>query len=306
CPHHIQIYARKQWSYRELPQRYANTTMCYRDEQTGELSGLARVRSFTQDDAHVFCRMSQVEEEFLKVWDIIHEFYPTFGLKLKVRLSLHDPRQPDKYLGDKKKWKFVEDILRKIAKEKRADYFESIGEAAFYGPKLDFMAYDSLGREWQVATIQLDMNQPERFDLSCVDENGKPERIVMIHAAIMGSIERFLAVIIEHFAGAFPTWLSPVQAIILPVSEKFAGYGEEIREMLRGIGVRAEMSELDETLGKRIRESEMKKIPYILVVGEKEETSKTVSIRHYHRGQEGALDLSEFAEKISIEVNKRT
>lgn len=305
CPHHTQIYARKQWSYRELPQRYANSTTCYRDEQTGELSGLSRVRSFTQDDAHVFCRMSQVEEEFLKIWDIVHEFYPTFNLQLRVRLSLHDPKQPEKYLGDKKKWKFVEDILRKIAKDKKADYFEGIGEAAFYGPKLDFMVRDSLGREWQVATIQLDMVQPERFDLSCIDENGKPERIVMIHAAIMGSIERFLSVIIEHYAGAFPTWLSPVQAIILPVSEKFAGYGEEIRETLRGIGVRAEISALDETLGKRIRGAEMSKIPYILVVGEKEENDGTVSVRHYHRGQEGVIPNIELLRKIQEEIENR-
>jgi len=305
CPHHTQIYARKQWSYRELPQRYANTTMCYRDEQTGELSGLARVRSFTQDDAHVFCRMSQVEEEFLKVWDIIHEFYPAFGLKLKVRLSLHDPKQPEKYLGDKKKWKFVEDILRKIAKEKKADYFEGVGEAAFYGPKLDFMAYDSLGREWQVATIQLDMNQPERFDLTCIDENGRPERIVMIHAAIMGSIERFLAVVIEHFAGAFPVWLSPIQATILAVSDKFSPYAETVAQELKNKNIRVELNDPNESLGKRIREAEMKKIPYILVIGEKEETSKTVSIRHYHRGQEGALDLSEFLKKLESEIRRR-
>lgn len=305
CPHHTQIYARKQWSYRELPQRYANTTMCYRDEQTGELSGLSRVRAFTQDDAHVFCRMSQAKEEFLKIWEIIHEFYPTFGLQLRVRLSTHDPKHPENYLGDKKKWKFAENMLREIAKEKKADAFDGVGEAAFYGPKLDFMAKDSLGREWQVATIQLDMSQPERFDLTCIDENGKPERIVMVHAAIMGSIERFLSIIIEHFGGAFPVWLSPVQAIILPVSEKFAEYGEEVREALRALGIRAEMSELDETLGKRIREAEMKKIPYVLVVGEKEQTEGTVSIRHYHRGQEGAISLETFKEKISIEVRER-
>lgn len=305
CPHHTQIYARKQWSYRELPQRYANTTTCYRDEQSGELSGLSRVRSLTQDDAHVFCRLSQAEEEFLKIWNIIHEFYPTFGLTLRVRLSLHDPKHPENYLGDKKKWKSVEDMLRKIAKEKKADYFEGVGEAAFYGPKLDFMAKDSLGREWQVATIQLDMNQPERFDLSCIDENGKPERIVMIHAAIMGSIERFLSIIIEHYAGAFPVWLAPVQAIILPVSEKFAEYGEEVREALRAIGVRAEMSELDETLGKRIREAEMKKIPYVLVVGEKEQSEGTVSIRHYHRGQEGTTSLEDYIRQIRKEIEER-
>ena len=192
CPHHTQIYARRQWSYRELPQRYANSTMCYRDEQSGELSGLSRVRAFTQDDAHVFCRMSQSKEEFLKVWDIIREFYGAFGFEMRVRLSLHDPAHAEKYLGDKKRWAEAETILRDIVTEKHAsekvEWFEGIGEAAFYGPKLDFMAKDALGREWQVATIQLDMNQPERFDLFCINAEGEKERIVMIHAAIMGSI----------------------------------------------------------------------------------------------------------------------
>src|SRR3989344_3473388 len=186
CPHHIQIYARKKWSYRDLPQRYANTTMCYRDEQTGELSGLSRVRAFTQDDAHVFCRMSQAKEEFLKIWDIVHGFYGAFGFSLKLRLSLHDPKHPEKYLGTPKQWEESENILRVVAKEKNADAIEALGEAALYGPKLDFMAKDSLGREWQVATIQLDLNQPERFDLACVNEKGQSERIVMTHAAIMG------------------------------------------------------------------------------------------------------------------------
>ena len=196
CPHHTQIYARRQWSYRELPQRYANTTMCYRDEQSGELAGLSRTRSFAQDDAHVFCRMTQVKEEFLKVWDIVHEFYHAVGFRLRVRLSLHDPKQMEKYLGNPALWKHAETILREIVEEKKADYFEGVGEAAFYGPKLDFMAKDSIGREWQVATIQLDMNQPERFELYCINESGEHERIVMIHGAIMGSIERFLSVTI--------------------------------------------------------------------------------------------------------------
>ncbi|MEK7071584.1 MAG: threonine--tRNA ligase, partial [Patescibacteria group bacterium] len=190
CPHHIQIFDRKQWSYRELPQRYCNTTTCYRDEQTGELSGLSRVRSFTQDDAHVFCRMTQVKEEFLKVWDIVQDFYGAFGFDMRVRLSIHDSKQPEKYLGDKKKWEGAESILREIVTAKDVNWFEGLGEAAFYGPKLDFMAKDAIGREWQVATIQLDMNQPERFDLFCINEKGEQERIVMLHAAIMGSIDR--------------------------------------------------------------------------------------------------------------------
>ena len=302
CPHHTQIYARRQWSYRELPQRYANTTICYRDEQTGELSGLSRVRGFTQDDAHVFCRPSQAKEEFLKIWDIVHEFYRAFGFKLRVRLSLHDPKHPEKYLGDKKKWAAAEKILCEITEERSADALEGMGEAAFYGPKLDFMAKDSIGREWQVATIQLDMNMPERFDLTCTNEEGKPERIVMIHAAIMGSIERFLSVLIEHFAGAFPLWLSPVQAAVLPVSEKYDTYAAEVKEELSRNGIRVELGNANETLGKRIREAEVKKIPYILVVGEKEATVKSVSVRHYARGQEGTVALPKLIEKLQQEI----
>ncbi len=305
CPHHTQIYARRKWSYRELPQRYANTTMCYRDEQTGELSGLSRARSFTQDDAHVFCRNHQVKEEFIKIWDIIHEFYGSFGFNLRVRLSLHDPKQPEKYLGDKKLWKKAEDTLREIVASKKTNAFEAVGEAAFYGPKLDFLAKDSLGREWQVATIQLDMNMPERFDLVCTSEKGEAERIVMIHAAIMGSIERFLSIAIEHFAGAFPFWLSPVQVAVLPVGEKFSKYANKIAELLISHAIRAEVSGADETLGKRIREAELQKIPYVLVVGEREEVKKTVSVRHYHRGQEGETTIETLLAKMEGEVKNR-
>ena len=307
CPHHIQIYARRIWSYRDLPQRYENTTMCYRDEQTGELSGLSRLRSFTQDDAHVFCRMSQVREEFLKVWDIIHEFYGAFGFKMRVRLSLHDPKQPEKYLGDKKLWKVAEDALRAIAEEKKANALEAVGEAAFYGPKIDFLAKDSLGREWQVATIQLDMNLPERFDLTCVSENGASERIVMIHAAIMGAIERFLSIAIEHFAGAFPLWLAPVQVAVLPVGEKFEAYAKKVQTALEAQDLRVEMNLASETLGKRIRESEIQKIPYVAVVGEKEMQAGTVSVRA--RGAEGrkdeVMDLEKFTERLLKEVENK-
>lgn len=305
CPHHTQIYARRQWSYRELPQRYANTTMCYRDEQSGELAGLSRVRSFTQDDAHVFCRMSQAKEEFEKIWDIVHEFYRAFGLSLRVRLSLHDPVHPEKYLGKPDIWKRAEDMLREIAADKHADSFEGVGEAAFYGPKLDFMAKDSLGREWQVATIQLDMNQPERFDLTCVNEKGEKERIVMIHAAIMGSIERFLSVIIEHFAGAFPVWLAPLQATVLPVSEKFSAYAKKVFDELALAGIRTELSEATESLGKRIRAAELMKIPYVLVVGEKEEKDGAVAVRS-RKGDEGAFPLADFIAKIEKEVKEKT
>jgi threonyl-tRNA synthetase len=296
CPHHTQIYARRQWSYRELPQRYANTTMCYRDEQTGELSGLSRARSFTQDDAHVFCRMSQAKEEFLKIWDIVTEFYSVFGLKLALRISLHDPKQPEKYLGDKKRWAEAENILREVVKLRKAEYSEAIGEAAFYGPKLDFLATDSLRRKWQVATIQLDMNMPERFDLACTNERGEKERIVMIHAAIMGSIERFLSIIIEHFGGEFPLWLSPIQVKVIPVSEKFEVYAKKIHELLLKNGIRSEIDATSDTLGKRIRQAELQKIPYSIVVGKKELATKTVNVRELHKKETNVVPIEEFLE----------
>lgn len=306
CPHHTQIYARRLWSYKDLPQRYANTTKVYRDEQSGELAGLSRVRAITQDDAHVFCRSSQVKEEIFKVWDIVEEFYGAFGFELSVRLSLHDPKHPEKYLGTPRLWKIAEDELRSLVKEKKVAVEEATGEAALYGPKIDFMGHDAIGRLHQVATIQLDMNQPERFDLTCVNEKGEKERIVMIHAAIMGSIERFLAVLIEHYAGAFPTWLAPEQVRVLPLSEKFEKYGKEVLEKLRKENIRAEISNIDETLGKRIREAEIQKIPYLLIVGEKEESSKTVSVRHHKRGQEGAVELEELLKKIKKEIESRS
>jgi len=304
CPHHVQLYERKPWSYRDLPQRYASTTKVYRDEQSGELAGLARVLAITQDDAHVFCRESQIKEEFGSIWDIVEEFYGPFGLALRVRLSLHDPAHPEKYLGDPKRWKKAEDTLREIAKSKKTETFDGPGEANFYGPKLDFMAKDSLGREWQVATIQLDMNQPDRFDLVCTNEKGERERIVMIHAAIMGSIERFLAVAIEHFAGAFPVWLAPVQATVLPVSDKFSGYGKKIHEALLAEGIRAEWNDPNESLGKRIRAAEMMKIPYILVVGEKEEKDGSVAVRS-RKGDEGAIKLEMFLKNIARAIKEK-
>lgn len=294
CPHHTQIYARRPFSYRELPQRYANTTMCYRDEQSGELNGLARVRSLTQDDAHVFCRKSQIDEEMLKVWDIIRVFYKTFGFEtLKVRFSRHDPEHFEKYLGTKEIWKDAEEQIEAILKKEGVKYLDGLGEAALYGPKIDFMATDSLGREWQVATIQLDLNLPERFDLTCVNEKGEKERIVMIHCAIMGSIERFMSVLIEHYAGAFPTWLAPVQAVILPIGEGHRAYAETILQELLSQGIRAEVSAADESLGKRIRSAKVAKIPYLMVVGDKELADQTVSLEHRTEGQLGNKTLSE-------------
>lgn len=294
CPHHTQIYARKPWSYRDLPQRYANTTMCYRDEQSGELNGLARVRSLTQDDAHVFCRRSQINEEMLKVWDIIRIFYKTFGFDtLKVRFSRHDPEHFEKYLGTKEIWKDAEDQIESILKKEGVDYIDGLGEAALYGPKIDFMATDSLGREWQVATVQLDLNLPERFDLVCVNEQGEKERIAMIHCAIMGSIERFMSVLIEHYAGAFPTWLAPVQVRVLPIGESHRAYAEKIVAELRLKDIRAEADASDESLGKRIRSAKVSKVPYLVVVGDKEVAAETLSLEHRVDGQLGSKTLAE-------------
>ena len=305
CPHHTQIYARRAWSYRELPQRYANTTTCYRDEQSGELSGLSRVRAFAQDDAHVFCRMSDAKEEFLKVWDIVENFYKVFGFDLKVRISKHDPEHPEKYLGDKDRWAFAEDMLTKIAQEKDVETFDGIGEAAFYGPKLDFMAHDAIGREWQVATIQLDMNQPERLDLTCTNEKGEKERIVMIHAAIMGSIERFLSILIEHVAGAFPVWLSPVQVAIVPVSENQKGYADTIYTTLKEKGVRVHMSDDNDSLGKRINSAKAKKIPYVIVIGDKEKEAGVITVETRTEKLEGII-LEDFVSKIEKEIKEKT
>ena len=306
CPHHAQIYARKNFSYREIPQRYASTTKVYRDEQTGELAGLSRVRAITQDDAHVFCRYSQIKEEILKIWEIVNEFYKAAGFKLEIRLSLHDPKHMEKYLGSEQVWEKAENQLRDIVKEKKARALEAVGEAAFYGPKIDFMAKDSIGREWQVATIQLDMNLPERFDLNCINEKGERERIVMIHAAIMGSIERYLSILIEHFAGAFPVWLALVQATIVPVSDKLTSYTESVYEKLNQAGIRTELDSRSESVGKKIREAELQKIPYILVVGEKEQKAKSVAVRKRGKGDDGVVKLEKFIEKIKKEVEKKS
>jgi threonyl-tRNA synthetase len=306
CPHHTQIYARKPHSYREMPQRYAETTMVYRDEQSGELGGLLRVLSITQDDAHVFCRETQMKSEFNIVWDIVEQFYGTFGFRaMKVRLSLHDPKTPEKYLGSPEQWKGAEEMLRSIATERNADTFDGIGEAAFYGPKLDFMAIDSLGREWQVATIQLDMNLPERFDLSCVNEKGEKERIMMIHAAITGAIERFLAILLEHTNGALPLWLSPVQVRVLPVSEKHVSYGEEVLNALKEQTIRADFDDANDSLGKKIRNAKTEKIPYLLVVGDKEVEAKTVSIESRDSGKQDATSLPDFIANANKEIRER-
>jgi len=307
CPHHTQIFDRKPHSYRDMPERYANTTTVYRDEQSGELGGLTRVLSITQDDAHVFCRQSQLKEEFFAIWDIIDIFYGTFGFTFeKVRLSFHDPEKMEKYLGTEEIWKNAESILREMAQERGVSFVEAPGEAALYGPKVDFIAKDSLGREHQVATIQLDMNLPERFDLTCTNEKGEKERIVMIHAAIMGSLERFIAVLIEHLAGNFPLWLSPVQVIVIPVGEAQNEYAQTICQSLQDAGIRAEVDNGNEGLGKKVRAAKVAKIPYYLVVGGKEVESNTVTVEHRDKGKIGEQTVADFIASIQKETGDKT
>ncbi len=305
CPHHMQLFVDNQFSYRDMPVRYFEPATVYRDEKSGELSGLTRVRAITQDDGHLFCRVSQIEDEVKTISGIIKKFYATMGMLDNYWVSLSvrgDDRS--KYLGTDEHWHAAESALENAAKADGLPYRRIEGEAAFYGPKLDFMFKDAIGRQWQLATIQCDFNLPERFDLSFVNEKGEKERPVVIHRAISGSLERFMGVLIEHFAGKFPVWLAPVQATVIPVSEKFSEYGKRVRDTLDTAGIRMEFSEADESLGKRIREAEMMKIPYVLVVGEKEEANKTVNVRD-RKGEEKEIPLEECIKKISGEIKEK-
>lgn len=303
CPHHTQIFNRRKWSYRELPQRYANTTMVYRDEQSGELAGLSRVRSITQDDAHVFCRPDQVKEEMLKIWKIIDAFYGSAGFKQTIRLSFHDPKEPEKYLGDPELWKKAEAELTELVKEQGFEAEIGIGEAAFYGPKIDFMSKDSLGRELQLSTIQLDMNLPQRFNLTYVTSEGKDEFVVMIHAAIMGSIERYLAVLIEHYAGNFPAWLSPVQVKLLSVADPHKDFCAALGEEMKAQGIRVEIDLNNESVGNKIRKASNEKVPYMLVIGDKEMSSDKLFVRERGEKEAKEWDKQEFIETV-IKQNK--
>ena len=306
CPHHTQIYNSLPRSYRDLPQRYCETTMVYRDEQSGELAGLSRVLAITQDDAHVFARMDQVESEFFAVWDIVDTFYGTFGFKdIKVRISRHDPSKFEKYLGTPEIWAEAESILTSIVKERGiTDYVDGIGEAAMYGPKIDFMAKDSLGRTLQVATIQLDLNLPKNFDLTCVNEKNEKEGIAMIHCAIMGSIERFMVTLIEMTAGAFPLWLAPVQVLVLPISDAHHEYAKRIFDELRRMGIRTEINLDNDTLGKKIRGGKTQKIPYLIVIGDKEVASQTLTAEGRTEKFEN-LTISDLATKLQTEIKEK-
>ncbi len=305
CPHHMEIFADNQLSYRDMPVRYFEAATVYRDEKSGELGGLTRVRSITQDDGHLFCRVSQIKDEVKTIAGIIKEFYGTMGMLTDYWVSLSvrgDDRS--KYLGTDANWIAAETALEEAARGAALPYRRIEGEAAFYGPKLDFMFKDAIGRQWQLGTIQCDFNLPERFDLSFTNEKGEKERPVVIHRAISGSLERFMGVLIEHFAGAFPLWLAPVQVAILPVSEKFTAYAAKVRETLDAADIRTELAEANESLGKRIREAQLMKAPYILVVGEKEVEAGTVNVRN-RKGEERALTLETFAAQISKEVKEK-
>jgi len=306
CPHHTQIYAHIPRSYRDLPQRYAETTMVYRDEQTGELSGLSRVRCITQDDAHVFCRRCQITTEASAVWDIIDAFYLAFGFDLEVRLSFHDPNNMSAYLGTSEMWADAESSLKKLADERGAKYVTTIGEAAFYGPKIDFMAKDSLGRVWQVATLQLDMNMPDRFDLFCTNEQGEKERIVMIHCAIMGSIERFCSILIEHYAGAFPTWLAPIQVALLPISDKHIEYARQVEKELLAREIRVVVDAEARSIGAKIRHQTLQKVPYMVIMGDKEISSNSLSIRTREGNDLGSNNITEFIQFLIKTIENRT
>ncbi len=302
CPHHCEIYRSEPRSYKDLPLRYAEFGTVYRYEQSGELHGLTRVRGFTQDDSHIFVRPDQIKTEFEKVMDIILYIFRTFNFtQYTTQVSLRDPNNREKYIGSDENWEKAEAAIVEACKEKGVPFIEKTGEAAFYGPKLDFMVKDAIGREWQLGTIQVDYNLPERFELEYVGADNKPHRPVMIHRAPFGSMERFVAVLIENTAGKFPLWLTPNQAIVLPVSEKYNDYADKVVDQLKRLGVRTIVDNRNEKIGRKVRDNELKRIPYMLIVGEKEAADGTVSIRKQGEGEQGTVSIAEFAKKINDE-----
>lgn len=304
CPHHCEIYNARPFSYRELPKRYAEFGTVYRYEQSGELHGLTRVRGFTQDDAHIFCTPDQLNQEFKNVIDLSLYVLTSLGLEnFTAQVSVRDPEQPEKYIGKVENWEKAEQAIINAAQEKGLDYVIEEGEAAFYGPKLDFMVKDALGRNWQLGTIQVDYNLPERFDLTYKGSDNELHRPVMIHRAPFGSMERFVALLLEHTGGNFPLWLIPDQAIVLPVSEKHEKYAEKVLNSLENHEIRALLDNRNETVGKKIREAELNKIPFMLIVGDKEQEEETVSVRR-HGGQDyGSIDIEAFKNLIEEEIN---
>ena len=303
CPHHCEIYKFKPRSYKDLPLRYAEFGTVYRYEQSGELHGLTRVRGFTQDDAHLFCRPDQIKDEFKKVIDIILYIFKTLDFKdFTAQISLRDPNNAEKYIGSDENWDRAENAIIEACAEKGLKTTTELGEAAFYGPKLDFMVRDAIGRKWQLGTIQVDYNLPERFELEYVGSDNLKHRPVMIHRAPFGSMERFVAVLIEHTAGKFPLWLTPEQAIILPISEKYNNYAQNVLNILKKYDIRAEIDERNEKIGKKIRDNEMKRVPYLLIVGEKEEELGEVAVRKQGDGDKGTMTIEGFAKFINEEV----
>ncbi len=307
CPHHCEIYASKPHSYKELPFRCAEFGTVYRYEQSGELHGLTRVRSFTQDDAHIFCRPDQVKEEFERVMDIIQIIFGALDFKdYEAQISLRDPNDKEKYIGSDEVWEQAERAIVEACEEKGMTTTTELGEAAFYGPKLDFMVRDALGRRWQLGTIQVDYNLPERFQLEYIGDDNMKHRPVMIHRAPFGSMERFTAVLIEHTAGHFPLWLAPDQVAILPVSEKHNDYAQELADYYDRHEVRCYVDNRNEKIGRKIRDNEMKRVPYMLIVGEKEQNERTVSFRQQGGGEQGSMKYEEFAQKINDKVREMT
>jgi len=306
CPHHCEIYKTKPRSYKDMPLRLAEFGTVYRYEQSGELHGLTRVRGFTQDDAHIFCRPDQLKEEFCKVIDIVLYIFKTLDFKdYTAQVSLRDPNNTEKYIGTDENWEKAESAIIEAAAEKGLKTVVETGEAAFYGPKLDFMVRDAIGRKWQLGTIQVDYNLPERFELEYVGADDKKHRPVMIHRAPFGSMERFVAVLIEHTGGRFPLWLAPEQVVILPVSEKYNDYAKKVGDLLNNYDIRALIDDRNETIGKKIRENELKRIPFLLIVGEKEAASDVVSVRRQGDGDKGQMSIEEFAKLLTDEVKEQ-
>ena len=305
CPHHCEIYNNTQWSYRDLPKRYAEFGTVYRYEQSGELHGLTRVRGFTQDDAHLFCTPDQLDQEFKNVIDLVLYVFGSLGFEnFSTQVSVRDPKTPDKYIGDVANWEKAEQAIINAAEDKKLDYTIVEGEAAFYGPKLDFMVKDALGRQWQLGTIQVDYNLPERFNLTYKGSDNELHRPVMIHRAPFGSMERFIAILLEHTAGNFPLWLMPQQAIILSISEKYEKYAEKVLTLLENNEIRALVDNRNETIGKKIREAEMKKFPFMIIIGENEENENKISVRKHGGDDLGMIDINEFCSIVNAEIDK--
>jgi threonyl-tRNA synthetase len=305
CPHHCEIYNSKPRSYKDLPVRFAEFGTVYRYEQSGELHGLTRVRGFTQDDAHIFCTQDQLKEEFLKVMDIVLYIFKTLDFKdFSTQISLRDKEDKSKYIGSEENWQKAESAIIEAVKEKGIDAVVEYGEAAFYGPKLDFMVKDALGRKWQLGTIQVDYNLPERFELEYKGADNQMHRPIMIHRAPFGSMERFIAVLIEHTAGKFPLWLTPEQAVILPLSEKYNDYAKKVLNLLDNYDIRSSIDDRNEKIGKKIRDSELNKTPYLLIVGEKEEAEGKIAVRKQGDGDKGMMSIEDFANMINAEIEE--